>query len=102
MGGEGANDVAFLLPSPPSRWNAIDDVRVTHLIICRIPALTIQKGGKWNGSVNHRKEESRIGASHSIECSTLESANWKSKDEAIQAHLSSLKKKQTISRYGPN
>ena len=27
----------------------------------------------------------------SIECSTLESANWKSKDEAIQMHLSSLK-----------
>jgi len=46
MGGEGANDVAFLLPSPPSRWNAIDDVRVTHLIICHILPLAIQKGGE--------------------------------------------------------
>jgi len=40
LGGEGANDVAFLLPSSPFQWNAIDDVGVTHPIICRIPALT--------------------------------------------------------------
>jgi len=31
------------------------------------------------------KEELRIGAGHSIECSTLESANWKLKDEAVQS-----------------
>jgi len=47
------------------------------------------------------KKEPRIGTGYSIECSTLEGVNWKSKDEAIQKHLSSLKEKQT-SRYGPS
>jgi len=83
LGGEGANDVAFLLSSPPSRWNVIDDVRVTHLIICRIPALNNQEGQRMEWFCESSRKNQRAGAGYSIECSTLESANWKSKDEAV-------------------
>jgi len=38
------------------------------------------------------EEEPRIAAGYSIECSTLEGAYWKSKDEAIQVHLLFLKR----------
>jgi len=31
------------------------------------------------------EREPRIGAGHSIECSTLENANWKSEDKAVQS-----------------
>src|SRR5712671_1126759 len=91
LGGEGANDVAFLLPSPPSRWNAIDDVGITHPIICRIPALTIKKGRRmeWFCESSRKNQESAL-------VTALSAPPWKAptgsrRMKPYKVHLSSLR-----------